>query len=294
MPSHDIEVTGIYNINKYAVVYYIDGDEYRTDSVAYGETIVLALAPVKEGYVFSGWSDVPETMPPYDIRVDGSFNILENELILDENLKPVFEDGHYDKVTLRRHIASDKWSTFVVPFSMAIPEGWEVKELAEETLADDNYLHLRFKDALLIEAGKPYMVRISEEVNSIEVENVDVTQRIDNVQVGNVAFIGTYAPGFIPQGNYFISNNMFYYAVDLTNTLKGFRAYISVESSLQVNGIRFFTDEDVVLGMDESVFSSAIVKEIYDLNGVRQNSLIKGVNILKMSDGVIKKVIIKN
>lgn len=294
MPSHDIEIIGTYNINKYALVYYIDNEKYRTDSVAYGETIVLVSDPVKDGYVFSGWSDVPETMPAYDIRVDGSFIMIENELFLDENVVSDFEDGHYDKVILQRHIASNTWSTFVVPFSMAIPNGWEVKELAEETVADDNYLHLRFKDAAIIEAGKPYMVRTPEEVSNIEEENVDVTKNIKNVQIGNVKFIGTYVPGFVPQGNYFISNNLFYYAVDQTNTLKGFRAYISVDSSLQVNGIRFSTEDDDVLGMDESVLGPVIVKEIYDLNGIRQNRLKKGMNILKMSDGVIKKVLIKN
>ena len=32
---------------------------------------------------------------------------------------------------------------------------------------------------------------------------------------------------------------------------------------------------------------------IYDVNGVRQNSLSKGINIVKMSDGTVKKVIKK-
>lgn len=30
---------------------------------------------------------------------------------------------------------------------------------------------------------------------------------------------------------------------------------------------------------------------IYDVNGVRQNSLTKGINIVKMSDGTTKKII---
>lgn len=219
---------------------------------------------------------------------------LGNELTLDENKATSFEDGYYSKVTLWRHIEANKWSTFVIPFSMDIPEGWEVKELAEETIADDNYLHLRFKDASSIEAGKPYMVRTSEEVSCIEVENVDVTRNTDNVQVGNVSFIGTYVPGFIPQGDYFISNNLFYCAVDQTNSIKGYRAYLSVDQSVQINGIRFHTDDDWVLGMEQSEVSPVTVKEIYNLNGVRLNRLMKGINILKMSDGTVKRVIIKN
>ena len=219
---------------------------------------------------------------------------LGNELTLDENVAATFEDGHYSKVTLLRQIAPDKWSTFVVPFSMSIPEGWEVKELAEETLADDDYLHLRFTDAYSIEAGKPYMVRTSEQVSNIVVEDVDVTRQLENLQVGNVSFIGTYMPGFVPQGDYFISNNLFYYAVDGTNKIKGYRAYLSVDSSVKINGIRFFTDDDGVLGVDKTVSEPVTVKEIYNQNGVRLNKPVKGINILKMSDGTVKKIILKN
>lgn len=219
---------------------------------------------------------------------------LGNELTLDENSAAIFEDGHYSKVTLWRQIAPEKWSTFVVPFSMDIPEGWEVKELAEETLADDDYLHLRFTDARSIEAGKPYMVRTPEQVSSIVVEDVDVTRQLENEQIGNVSFIGTYVPGFVPQGDYFISNNLFYYAVDGTNTIKGYRAYLSVDPSVKINGVRFFTDDDWVLGMDKTVSEPVTVKEIYNLNGVRLDKPVKGVNILKMSDGTVKKIILKN
>lgn len=74
MPAHDLEINGLYKVNTYAVVYYVDGEIYRTDSIAYGETIPVAPAPVKEGYKFSGWSDVPVSMPSHDIRIDGRFD----------------------------------------------------------------------------------------------------------------------------------------------------------------------------------------------------------------------------
>ena len=57
----------------YAISYYLDGTMFRTDSIQYGETIVSATDPVKEGYTFSGWSEIPNTMPAHDVIVSGSF-----------------------------------------------------------------------------------------------------------------------------------------------------------------------------------------------------------------------------
>ena len=53
----------------------MDSLEYYTDSVAYGENIILINEPTKAGYKFSGWSEVPEVMPAHDVRVDGYFDV---------------------------------------------------------------------------------------------------------------------------------------------------------------------------------------------------------------------------
>lgn len=43
----------------------------------------------------------------------------------------------------------------------------------------------------------------------------------------------------------------------------------------------------------ESVDGNAEVTAIYDLNGVRKNQLTKGINIVKLADGKVKKVLVK-
>lgn len=43
----------------------------------------------------------------------------------------------------------------------------------------------------------------------------------------------------------------------------------------------------------ESVDGNAEVTAIYDLNGVRKNQLTKGINIVKMANGKVKKVLVK-
>ncbi len=75
MPARDITVEGNYTANVYKVVFVIDGEEYKVIEVAYGEPIEAPAAPEKEGLTFSGWKNLPETMPAEDITVEGSFTI---------------------------------------------------------------------------------------------------------------------------------------------------------------------------------------------------------------------------
>ena len=62
-------------IEVYKLTYILDGEEYKTYEVEYGATIKPEPAPVKDGYTFSGWSEIPETMPAHDVTVTGSFTI---------------------------------------------------------------------------------------------------------------------------------------------------------------------------------------------------------------------------
>ena len=80
MPAHDVTVTGTFSINKYKLTYTVDGEEYKSYDVEYGATITAEAAPTKEGYTFSGWSEIPETMPAYDVTVTGTFSINSYKL----------------------------------------------------------------------------------------------------------------------------------------------------------------------------------------------------------------------
>ncbi len=75
MPAKNVEVTGKFTVNTYKVIYKVDGKEYKTVEVKYGEKIPAMAAPTKEGYLFSGWSEIPATMPAKDITVTGSFAV---------------------------------------------------------------------------------------------------------------------------------------------------------------------------------------------------------------------------
>ncbi|MBO5186515.1 MAG: InlB B-repeat-containing protein [Prevotella sp.] len=75
MPAHDVTVTGTFTVNTYKLTYLVDGEVYKIVDMAFGATITPEAAPVKEGYTFSGWSDIPATMPAHDITVTGTFTV---------------------------------------------------------------------------------------------------------------------------------------------------------------------------------------------------------------------------
>lgn len=65
--------------DKYKLVYQIDDEVVKTVELAYGSKILQAWiydAPSKEGHTFSGWGEIPETMPAHDVTITGNFSLL--------------------------------------------------------------------------------------------------------------------------------------------------------------------------------------------------------------------------
>lgn len=80
MPAENVTVIGSFSINKYKLTYLVDGEVYKSYDVEYGATISPEPSPTKDGYIFSGWSDIPTTMPAHDVTVSGTFNIQKYKL----------------------------------------------------------------------------------------------------------------------------------------------------------------------------------------------------------------------
>ena len=75
MPASDVTVTGSFTINSYTLTYTVDGEEYDVATVVYGTAITPLAEPEKEGHTFSGWSEIPATMPASDVTISGSFTV---------------------------------------------------------------------------------------------------------------------------------------------------------------------------------------------------------------------------
>ena len=101
MPASDVTVTGTFTVNKYKLTYMVDGAEYKTAQVEYGTKVTAETAPTKEGYTFSGWSGVPETMPASDVTVTGTFTVNKYKLtyMVDGEVYKTIEVEYGTKVT---------------------------------------------------------------------------------------------------------------------------------------------------------------------------------------------------
>lgn len=72
MPAHDVTVYGSYTINKYKLIYMVNDEVYQTYEVEYGTQLTPIDGPSEESYLFSGWSEIPETMPAHDVEITGT------------------------------------------------------------------------------------------------------------------------------------------------------------------------------------------------------------------------------
>ena len=117
MPDHDVTITGTFTPKTYKLTYVVDEETYKTYNVAYGSTITPEPAPTKNGYRFSGWEGLPETMPARNVTVTGSFTRIvycAKPSIIYENGQLRFEcttSGATFKTTIKAEDAKSYSST---------------------------------------------------------------------------------------------------------------------------------------------------------------------------------------
>ena len=86
----------------YTLTYVVDGETYKTYKLQQGTTIIPETTPSKNGYTFSGWSEIPATMPAKDVTVTGTF--IPNN-VDDVDVASVEIGGVYYRLTAQGHVA---------------------------------------------------------------------------------------------------------------------------------------------------------------------------------------------
>lgn len=128
----DITLTAEFGVNSYKLTYVVDGEIYKEYIIDYAAAIIPEAIPEKEGYSFSGWEELPGTMPARDVEVGGTFsvNLYLLTVYLDDNLY------------------IEEWLEFGTPLNIAEPEvpegkffvGWD-KEIPAAMPAYDLEIH---------------------------------------------------------------------------------------------------------------------------------------------------------
>ena len=112
MPSNDLTITGTFTINKYKLVYMVDNEEYKSYEIEYNAVITPEAVPTKEGYTFSGWSEIPEKMPDHDVTVTGTFAVNKYQLIykVDGEVYKTYEMEYGAAITPEADPTKEGWT----------------------------------------------------------------------------------------------------------------------------------------------------------------------------------------
>lgn len=211
------------------------------------------------------------------------------------------KDWYTDVTVNRTFKGNSTWSSFVLPFNMDVPEGWQVKQLTRSVYSNDK-ITMYFEAVDEIKAGVAYMVRfvgkdtngndlVETGVSKVDVDYVDVDEETDNPGTNDIEFVGVYSKQKVPVGSFYISNNVFKQAVEGGQPdIKAFRAYFKPKVA-NVRSMAFRSGEDT--SIDAANNEEVTVVGIYDVNGMRLTDMQDGINILQMSNGTTMKIIMK-
>ena len=114
MPDFGVTLECCYVKKKSALKYVVDGEVFRTDSIEYGDEIVLPEMEEREGYTFDGWK-IPNGKIAIDIAADADRMLYSNapctnttyndqfvswDVLFDNNAKTIFHSEYGNKQTV--------------------------------------------------------------------------------------------------------------------------------------------------------------------------------------------------
>lgn len=176
------------------------------------------------------------------------------------------------------------WGTVMLPFATELPEG-----VKAYTCAAVEGSKLTLTEVEKLEANKPYLIEGAW--------NATVTGDAQGTALNYTEgiFTGVYSDTKAPADSYVLlnkNNKLGFYKVvaEKEPTVTANHAYLTVASNARD---AFFFDEDETTGIDAIKALADGDAEIYNTNGVRIPSLQKGMNIVKMGNGAIRKIMVK-
>ena len=295
MPANDVTITGSFSINKYKLIYMVDGEEYKSYDVEYGATITAEAKPTKEGYEFSGWSDIPETMPAKDVTITGTFKAID--YVVDGATYEVSSDG----ATI---VGGGNYSGDVEISSTIV-------------VNDKTYTLTSISDGAFQNNTNITSVSIPESVTTIGANAFNGCSNLGNVNVGkSVSNIGSKAFANLGSGaasrrattrgasglviKCYATNVPTTAADAFENTSISNATLLVDDNSVEAyktsapwSGFGTIMGFNEAAGMDGVLLDNGGSTRIFSIDGVPINEPRKGINIIKLNNGKTKKVVVK-
>lgn len=188
-----------------------------------------------------------------------------------------------------RSTASGKYGTICLPYAFTAT-GADVYSVSGYN-SENHTLILESVDSPA--AGVPYIYKATESSQSFEMAGgkcvVDPVE--DTYLVGLISDLSVPANAYVLQTQAGVQG---FYKVASDAKGQAYRCYLKDSSDYptEVKGLTFSVEESTAI---EAISTPASEKtqSIYTPNGIKVDSLQKGLNIIKMSDGSVKKVMVK-
>lgn len=305
MPNHDVTVTGTFTIDKYKMNYIVDGKTYKTIEIEYGKDIAAETNPEKEGYTFSGWSEIPTTMPAKDVTVTGSFTINSYKLIY------VVDGEEYKSVNVN-YCESITAETEPVKEGYTF-SGWSLIPAtmpAKDVTITGSFSKGQYKLTYILDGqtyktvSMDYGVSVTEE-NAPEKEGytfsgwngIPSTMPAKDVTVTGSFTINNYKLIYMVDDEEYKTYEVEYGAsitAEAEPTKEGytFSGWSEIPATMPAKDVTItggFTFVDTI----SDIIADDATSQIYTLDGKQVDTLQKGVNIIRMKNGTTKKVYVK-
>lgn len=200
--------------------------------------------------------------------------------------------GYYKDITATaasyERTVTNKFGTICLPFAVSSDENAQYYTLNK---VENSTLYLT--TAATVEAGVPAVFEMKNGTMLTAIAS-DATVKGSVVNGdGTLKLIGTFASETITtnlSNSYYISSDKFRQATN-SITVNPFRAYFATTS----NEVKAFdlSTEDNETAINNVQSSISDVQSIYDANGMELQSLRKGLNIVKMNNGNVQKIMVK-
>lgn len=184
-------------------------------------------------------------------------------------------------VRVLRSLTSGMYNTLCLPFALNSLEGTCLegakvyKYTRSEKQGEDLYLHFTITKTSIIEAGVPYLVEPTMDIDVLDFTNVEISVTAVEIagtrDANGVAFNGILAPKKLNANDksvlFLISGNRLAWA-DETDSMYGFRGYFTVPSGASQIGARAFinTSESEMTALQQPTQQVEVTKFMH--NGV--------------------------
>jgi len=237
-----------------------------------------------------------------DITINVSGSTLSNTLFLNPAETPNYEERTYKRIVLKRTLPMG-YSTITLPFTYDIDnvEGDAFVaqlELVTHNQQDGYTLYFRKVADGVMQPNQPYVLHMPFEITDAEWGETAVSSpEAQSIVKNGWTMQGNYTPNTPMNGNFGIAKGLLCKGEGDYAKINAYTAYfIPPTHSLGTKNVRAR-----VAVMDEGGNTTYIgeLKDgvlqteegIYGLDGIQQNQLRKGINIVRQKDGSVRKIL---